>query len=651
MFPIAAVLVCTHLGGATGAAQGLDRNAQRFVNDATRDLKSRDPAKRATAVELLATWGKLATAPLVIGALSDPDPRVREAAAEALWDDDMKTPAATGPLTKALSDPSPEVAVLAAGALRLNGASKADVQQANERGLSSSREQRIRFLAARALIGLTPPARLVGPIVEYLDRQSTLDERVNIELAEGALEELRDTRDRTIVAPLMDAVPRMEKGAQIVLKVLGGVQPRPDGWTAFVVAQATTGDPAVRRQSMLLMRDLRADADVARWAPLAARLLATDTDDVVRSYAASALEFAAGGASAHADAVLSAARGDRSASVRASAFDALAAIIGRTGTAPMSVKSAMAKAALPIVQAAIDADQDEDVRENAIEALDALALDPAQSATLLAGIASRTSLPEGLRTQAIAKLRNRGPEAKSAAADLQKLKSDPSAVVRDRAVEALDRITVAAPGRAAAVPPVTRGATATASKPTAEDEARGLSVIRARKIEFVAEQFYRALGETDVDLVRAFLDAGMSPRDRFAFSRKETPLYVAVSSGACDPAERPTGAATLALVQLLITRGADASVADENGNTPLMEAASNGCDAVVMRTLLKAGAQLGAVNSAGLTAFEFGLYSGHDGLEALIAAGYRLPAAKVKMYLDAYKANPKSVALIKRASP
>ena len=58
-----------------------------------------------------------------------------------------------------------------------------------------------------------------------------------------------------------------------------------------------------------------------------------------------------------------------------------------------------------------------------------------------------------------------------------------------------------------------------------------------------------------------------------------------------------------------------------------------------------------AVNAAGLTTFEFGLFSGHDGLDALVAAGYRLPAAKVKMYLEAYKANPKAVALIKRAAP
>jgi hypothetical protein len=70
-----------------------------------------------------------------------------------------------------------------------------------------------------------------------------------------------------------------------------------------------------------------------------------------------------------------------------------------------------------------------------------------------------------------------------------------------------------------------------------------------------------------------------------------------------------------------------------------------------MGALLKAGARLNAVNQAGLTAFEFGLFSAHDGLDALVAAGYRLPAEKVKVYLEAYKTNPKAVALVKRASP
>jgi HEAT repeat protein len=643
-------------GASLAAAQALDKNAQRIVNDAAKDLKGKDVQKRVDAIDNLRAWGKLTAAPLIIGALKDPDPGVRAAAANALWNDDMKTEAARAPLMAALDDPSPEVAVMAAGALRVLGASKADVQRANDRGLSSSRDPRIRFLAARGLIGIAPPARLVDPLIVYLERQADGDARSNVELAEHALEELRDTKDRTILPRMMEAAPAMIAGADSLLSVLGGVQPRPAGWTALLVSLATKGDPQVRRQSLLLMRDLKGDADVAQWSPVAARLLASDVDDVVRSYAADALEFAGGAAHPHATAVLDAARRDRSAPVRASAFEALTAIIGRTGTAPASAKAAMARAALPVVQAAIDSDPDMDVRENAVDTLDALALEGAQSASLLMAVAAKTSLPEGLRTQALSRLRNRGAEAKSVAADLQKLKGDASAAVRERAAEAIERLsdrTPAAPGRTAvATPPADRTTPpAAAPKPNAEEEARGLSVIRARKVEFEAEQFYKALGDNDIELTRAFLDAGMSARDPFTFSNKETPLTVVFSLAACSADVRPTSKDTVSLVQLLAARGADASIADEHGNTPLMQAASNGCDGVVMNALLKAGAKLNAVNQAGLTAFEFGLFSGHDGLDALIAAGYRLPAAKVKIYLDAYKANPKSVALIKKASP
>jgi HEAT repeat protein len=634
-------------------AQALDRNAQRIIKDATNDLRSRDVQKRVDAIENLAAWGKLTTAPLIIGALQDPDARVRAAAASALWDNDMKTPAARAPLMATLNDPAPEVGVMAAGALRLLGLSKAELQKANERGLSSSKDVRIRFLAARALIGLVPPAGLVSPLVVYLQEQAAIDKRTNIELAQGAFEELRDTKDRSILPPLMDAIPNMTKGAHIVLEVLGKVQPRPTGWTTLLTSQAVRGDANVRRQSLLLMRDLKADAEVAEWSPIAARLLASDADDVVRSYAASALEFAGGSAHAQAGLVLSAAQQDRSAGVRESAFDALTDIIGRMGTAPMSVKTAMAKTALPVVRAAIEGDPNTDVRESAIEALDALALDPAQSASLLVALGRNTSLPEGLRTMALSKVRNRGAEARSVAGDLEQLKSDSNAAVRERAAEALERVTSrpTAPATAAAAPTAGRSASVAAEpKPSADGEARGLSVIRSRRVEFAWDQFYKAIGDTDVELVRAFLDAGMSAKNPFSLASNETPLTVAVSATACSPSVRPTSAPTVDLVQLLIARGADASIADENGNTPLMQAAMGGCDRVVIGALLKAGGQVNAVNKSGLTAFEFGLFSGHDGLDALLAAGYRLPASKVKMYLDAYKDNPKAVALIKRAT-
>jgi hypothetical protein len=41
---------------------------------------------------------------------------------------------------------------------------------------------------------------------------------------------------------------------------------------------------------------------------------------------------------------------------------------------------------------------------------------------------------------------------------------------------------------------------------------------------------------------------------------------------------------------------------------------------------------------------------GHDGLEELIAAGYRLPPDKVKAYLEGYKDRPAAIAMVKKAS-
>ena len=66
--------------------------------------------------------------------------------------------------------------------------------------------------------------------------------------------------------------------------------------------------------------------------------------------------------------------------------------------------------------------------------------------------------------------------------------------------------------------------------------------------------------------------------------------------------------------------------------------------------LLKAGAKLNAKNWAGLTALQMGIVSGNPGLEELIAAGARLDPATAKAYADAYKKNPRALALIQKAS-
>ena len=222
---------------------------------------------------------------------------------------------------------------------------------------------------------------------------------------------------------------------------------------------------------------------------------------------------------------------------------------------------------------------------------------------------------------------------------------DPDADVRTEARRALVKLggddtsaDAAAPDRGGAAP----GANAAA-------EASGVALLRERKVTMEPGSYFQALATTDVRVVRAFLDAGMSSSGPVAGSGP--PLVVALQAGkACAPGVRPTKDDTKAVVKLLLERGADANGGDANGFTPLMAAAMTGCDRDVMKLLIVAGAKVGTTNPAGLAAFDMGLYSGHDGLEELIAAGYRLAPEKAKAYEKAYAGKPAVLALVRKAT-
>ena len=163
-------------------------------------------------------------------------------------------------------------------------------------------------------------------------------------------------------------------------------------------------------------------------------------------------------------------------------------------------------------------------------------------------------------------------------------------------------------------------------------------------------QAFQALMMLDAPTVKGLLDEGLAPSGDLAGNG--APLYVVLQWAplSCSPAVRPTKAETKAMVKMLLQRGADANAPDKNGNTPLMAAASHGCDRDLMRSLIASGAKVDAVGKTGLTAFEQGLISGHDGLEELIAAGYRLPPGKVKALEQAYAGKPASLALVRKAA-
>ena len=152
--------------------------------------------------------------------------------------------------------------------------------------------------------------------------------------------------------------------------------------------------------------------------------------------------------------------------------------------------------------------------------------------------------------------------------------------------------------------------------------------------------------KADTEAVRAYLDGGMSAKHVFADENHRTPLMILFFSTQACPAKPEAARAT---AKVLLEHGADVNQVDEQKNTALMFAANN-CDRQTLRMLLKAGAKLNARNWSNLTVLELSIVTGNPGIEELIEAGARLDPEKAKSFAEAYKNNPRALALIKKAS-
>ncbi len=643
--------------GTAAAGDELEKMGRRVTQDAAKQLKSKDPLKRLDAAERLSGWSSPEGAALLVQCLSDIDWRVRAEAARSLATYEKQAEPARAALQRALDEPQLAVVAQAAEALeRALDVPEKDLVPARQRVLASP-DVYERFLAARSLVGYSPPLRLVDAMLEYLDQQAQPSEDWqvrnardhNLDLAKEALERLvKTTNDRALIEPLTTAVRRLRFRNEVPLRILALYEPKPPGWAELLVEQLDARDPALLREALFqLGRSARSAREVALWAPEAARLERHREKDV-RWALVSALGDAGGLASDQVQVPLRVLALEREADFRRAAAEVVGKIGDREQATPAAGKKAVAEAAAPELLRAIDKDAEVKVREEAVEAYDRLQLEPGAAVRQLAGFTA-ASYPEPVRLAALRALRNRGPAARASVEALKPLLDDPSQRVKDdarQALELIQRATAAPPARGhapAAAPPSRPGAP---KDPAAE--ARALEALRAKGAKLDEYTFYGALGRQDAETVQALLDAGMSPNQRSENSG-ENPLRFMLR-GACSPLQRPTPPETKALARLLLARGAEVNAVDEHGNTALMEAAMQGCDRELMATLVKAGAKVGLKNSAGLTAFEMGLFSGHDGLEELIAAGYRLPADKVALYKQAYASNPKAVALVQKAA-
>ena len=543
-----------------------------------------DPAKRAEAADYLASFAYPDVIAALAAALGDGDARVRAAAAGSLWESGKSSSPARTQLVRALDDPAPSVVVRAAGALEMLGVPQAELAGARRRVFDTPGVSNVdQYMAARGLVGTVSPRTLLAPVLQFLERAATprpssarsIAERESLEGAVSTLQRLVKTGDRSLIVPMQEAARSAQHSQAALLDALALFDPKPDGWTAFLVSYLDSRNPKVRYASLALLAKEVREKEVALWAPRAEELL-RDRDDAVRSEALWALGRAGGLAAAHVDAVV-ALLDDPDAGTRRRAAAALGEMGDTTQAVTAGAKARVAQSASAALGTAAEADPDDDVRSEARSAL--------------AKFGGGASLP-GPSSPATADARREG----------------------------------------------TRG-----------DEASALAFLRERKIAMEPGSYFATLAATDVAAVRAFLDAGMSASEPVAGSGP--PLVIALQAGdACAPNKRPTKEEIKALVRLLLERKADVNRADTNGFTALMAAATKGCDRAVMKLLIGGGAKVGATNKMGLSAFEMGLFQGHDGLEELIAAGYRLPPAKIKTYETAYAQTPAVLALVRKAA-
>jgi HEAT repeat protein len=623
-----------------------DAERLKLVARYSKDLKSRSAETRAEAAESLGKIGMAEAVEPLVGALSDKDASVRRAAASALWEASEVSKAAIPALRSALTDPDVAVVMRAAGALISMDEEESSMEEPL-RGVLRNGDEVDRFLAARALIGIEAADKLVGPIVDYL-RRNMPDPKVsdwsgrhdNFDMGKKALKRLAETNDRKALGPL---------GARLndnpmyltepILVALSSFKPRPDNWVPTLLTLLDSPVADVREAAVEALAKQLAAADVKQWAKPVSRLV-TDKEKKVRREAIDALSDAKGLAIDAIGPVIQAVRSEPDPDVRREAAEAVGEIANSDFAIDTAVKAAVAKEALPVLTAAVENDANREVRTKALKSIDQLQLDPATTVDVLARVAVEQK-DRNLRLDAMQLINNRGKEAASVEARIAPLAKDSDELIRRVAEGALEAMKSDRYKKRIVT-------TAAAADPAARDKA--LEFLRERKFAFSEEAYFTALNEVEPEVIKAFLDAGMSPNHKFASSYGNPAISVVLESDeGCNPAVRPTVADTKTVIKMLLSRGADANIVDDRKMTPLMVAVPK-CDPEVIKILLGAKANMNAKNLSDSTAFEFGLYFVTDGAAALVDAGFRLSPEKVKIYEEAYAKDPKRLALVRKAT-
>jgi len=631
------------------------------VADAIRKLqKGKKAEDRMTAAKFLGGQADPAAIEALAQALLDRDPLVRETAASALWETGANAKAAEPALRKALEDSDPDVVAGAAGALEVMGVDAKELAAARRVALGYAlrharpSEYHTAFLLARGLIGIDPAAVVVPGLLPYLGVVSAameekprgwLEHSDEVQTAAKALEEVTGTQDRTAIPFLLDELDRSPASAPSLLGALGMYKPSPEGFAQALVAQMHSRYTRARHAAAGQCRSLTSDADVASCAAGAAALT-RDSDQSVRIEAMNALQTAGARAVASVPDVVGVLEQDPSADARAYAAETLGEIGEASQAVAQKVKAQVAEQAKGPLATAMMAG-DGKVAVKAVAAYNRLWLKTSEAVATLVQVAE-SAASVAARERALAALRNRQGQARPFLERVRALSQSAEGNVGADARNAVASIERGGPG--SPNPVMTAAPAGTAARLDPGAEARGLSKLRELDIPFDESGFYQALMEAQPQVVRAFLDAGMSPSHPFPKDDARHPLMVLFFYRACR-ANQPTSAAAIEIAKDLLAAGANVNQTDDNGMTPMMFAALS-CDGPTVRLLLAAGAKLRTIARGNkVTALTNALGLNNQAAEELIASGARLDPEDVKDYADIFKNDPKTLALVKKATP
>ncbi len=339
---------------------GMQRKA---VERAAKTLgKSRDAGERREAIRTLSKFEVPEVVAPLAAALGDPDPTVRRQAADALWRVSEVAAPAEEALRAALEDTSPGVRVRAAGALEALGVPDEELVAAREAGLDAEL-LRDRILASRDLVGAISAERLVPAVREVAAAEADKSES---DLGRSYLSpvdilaRLVRRAARSFVVPVMTSIVDGNPGRRWLLKGLAGLEAKPTGWNAALIAQLGSPRSDDRIVGLELLRNRSTqDAGVEEWIGPAT---ATLDDPETRHMALWALQDAGGYAASAAPQIARIVSNDPAENVRARAATALGKIGDRGQAFPSETLRAVAVAALPALTATAVQDPDDDVR-------------------------------------------------------------------------------------------------------------------------------------------------------------------------------------------------------------------------------------------------------------------------------------------------